>query len=321
MKLLKKDIKPNEPITTYFSIESMSLRKSKSKQNFLLIELYDKTGRINGYLWDEPVVMAATLAENSYVKVRGITKIINGALVLEIERIRNAEKHEIDIRDFFEVVSGGVDLWDDNLREALSNIRDENCKRLIDIFLKDEGFMEKFKTSPGGLSVHHNYIGGLIEHTLNTMSIAVMIADNNPALIDKDILVTGSFLHDIGKTSELCWEVSKGYTTEGKLLGHISIGFLMLQQKLSELKEFPEQLALMLKHMVLSHHGALEFGSPVRPATPEALALHLIENLDAKVNHLYCHLNNADPDKQWSHFDKILNTEIYQAYSRNFKKN
>lgn len=312
MKLMKKDIKANECLTTFFALETMELRRSKAQKNFLALDLYDKTGRVKGYIWNEPVIAAATLSEKSFVKVRGIAKMVNGSMIIEVERIRKAEKHEIDMSDFLEVVSGGVDLWHSKLLDLVKSVRDVNCKRLIDSFLKDEGFMELFLTSPGGISVHHNYVGGLLEHTVNIMIQAALTADRNPGLLDKDLLLTGAFLHDIGKTKEIYWEIAKEYTTEGRLLGHIGIGLLMLKEKLSGIKDFPQDISMLLKHMILSHHGELEYGSPVRPATPEALALHLIDNNDAKINHLYCHLGNSDPDKQWSYFDKILNTEIYQ---------
>jgi 3'-5' exoribonuclease len=312
MKLMKKDIKPNQMITTFFALESMEIKKSKAQRSFLSLDLYDKTGWIKGYLWNEPVMVAATLAEKSFVKIRGIAKMINSSLVIEVERIRKAEKHEIDIRDFLEIVSGGIELWHKKLLDSVKSIRDFNCRRLIDSFLKDDGFMELFLTSPGGISVHHNYVGGLLEHTVNTMMQAALTGDKDPGLLDKDLLLTGSFLHDIGKTKEIYWEIAKEYTTEGKLLGHIGIGLLMLEEKLSRIKDFPEDLSMLLKHMILSHHGDLEYGSPVRPATPEAVVLHLIENTDAKINHLYCHLGDSNPEKQWSHFDRFLNTEIYQ---------
>jgi len=151
MKLMKKDIRPNERITTFFALESMEIRMSKAQQNFLALDLYDKTGRIKGYLWNNPVITAATLSEKSFVKVRGIAKMINSALIIEVERIRKAEKHEIDMQDFLEVVSGGIDLWQGKLLDSIKLVRDVNCRELIDSFLGDEGFLEQFITSPGGV--------------------------------------------------------------------------------------------------------------------------------------------------------------------------
>jgi 3'-5' exoribonuclease len=314
MKLMKKDIKPNERITTYFALQSIELRKSrKTQQNYLVLGLFDRTGEIKGYLWDDPVVTAATLKEKSFVKVRGTTKSINGSLIINVEKIRQAEETEIDSMDYLEVVPGGRDLWQKRLFDAIELIRDQNCRRLISAFLEDDHFLENFTAAPGGKSVHHNYIGGLLEHTVNTMELASFIAEKHGGLVDGDLLLTGAFLHDIGKTRELSWFFGREYTTEGKLLGHIGLGVLMLEQRVSKLHEFPENLSLLIKHMILSHHGTLEYGSPVRPATTEALLLHLIENTDAKLNHLYCHLSMTSPLEEWTSYDRFLETEIYRG--------
>lgn len=309
---MKKDFKPNERITTFFALESMEIRRSKKMNYFLLLNLHDRTGSIRGYLWTDPIETSALLSEKTYVKVRGITKLINDSIALEVEKIRTAEKEEIDIRDFLDVVPGGMDLWHNKLLGSVEQIKDLNCRQVVDAFLKDEGFLELFITSPAGKTFHHNYIGGLLEHTAGVMSQAALIADRNPALLDKDLILTGAFLHDIGKTREIYWELARNYTTEGKLLGHISIGVSLLEEKLCKIEGFPPDLALQLKHMMLSHHGELEFGSPVRPATPEALVLNLIDNTDAKISHLYCHLKNSNPNDDWSPHDRFLNRELYQ---------
>jgi 3'-5' exoribonuclease len=312
MKLMRKDIRPNSSVTTFFALESIHLATSRDQRHFLVLSLYDKTGRIKGYIWNEPEETATRIREKSFVKVKGIARTANDSLALNIDRIRMAEKHEIDIRDFLEVVSGGIGLWQRKLFELVSLIKNGYCRQLINEFLKDSGFMEQFSTSPAGIWIHHNYIGGLLEHTVNIMTNAASMADCNPALVDKDLMLTGSFLHDIGKTREIYWEIGREYTTEGRLLGHISIGVSLLEDKISKLRDFSDEIAVFLKHMILSHHGQLEYGSPVKPATPEAIALHLLDSLDARINHLYCHLGNSNPDAVWSHFDKYLNTEIYQ---------
>ncbi len=320
MKLMKKDIEPNKRVTTFFALESMCLRRSKTQNNYLILDLYDRSGRIKGYLWSDPTEMAASLREKSYVKVQGISKVVNASIVLHIERIRTVDKGEVDIRDFLDVVPGGIDHWQKKLVSAIESVKDINCGRLVYSFLEDEKFLELFITSPGGLSVHHNYIGGLLEHTVSTMEQALSAADRHEGLLDRDLLSTAAFIHDIGKTREIYWEIGREYTTEGKLLGHITIGLIMLNEKLSRLDGFPDQLALLLKHMLLSHHGSLEYGSPVVPAPPEAVALNLIENTDAKLNHLYCHLGNSNSEDDWSHFDKVLSTQIYQRRVKSDQK-
>jgi len=315
LKLMSKDIRPNEKITTFFALESMELRKSKKDDYFLELGLYDRTGKIKGYLWKDPIETADTLKEKSFVRIGGTAFRVNGSLIINIERIRTAEKNEINIRDFLDVVPEGINLCYRRLLKIVESIKNQYLRALIDSFLKDDGFIELFIKSPGGLSIHHSYIGGLLEHTANIMSQAVSIADKYPDLIDKDLLLTGSFLHDIGKTQEIYWEIAREYTTEGKLLGHIGIGLLMLEEKLRDIKDFPYDLSLVLRHMILSHHGEKENGSPIRPATPEAIILHIIDNADARINHLYNYIKNSDKQLPWTQYNKCLSTEIYKMRS------
>ena len=312
MKLMKKDIRPNEEVETFLALESLQVRKSRNQRDFLELGLHDKTGKINGYLWNNPLEAAAELKEKTVVKVKGIASKVNGTIIINVERIRTASKDEFEIQDFLEVVPGGVSFWHKRLISIVETVSDPHCSELIEAFLGDGGFLELFITSPGGLSIHHNYIGGLLEHTTSAMEMVSSVSDRHPGLLNRNQLITGAFLHDIGKAREIYWEISREYTTEGKLLGHIALGLMMVDKKLATIKDFPEELANLLRHMILSHHGRLEYGSPVKPATPEALALHLMEQFDAKINHLYCHMGNSDPEKDWSEYDRILETQIYQ---------
>lgn len=312
MKLMKADIKANERVTSYFSLSSMQLRRGKNDKDFLVLDLNDKTGSIKGYLWIDPLVAASALTEKSFVKVRGISNMLNNSLTINIEKVRLAGKDEIDMSDFCEVVYGGIDYWHRRLLTMVELIDDMNCRRLLDSFLADEVFLKRFMSSPAGVKVHHNYIGGLLEHTVNVMAQSALLADIHQGQIDKSLLLTGAFLHDIGKTRELKYDPVKTYTTEGKLLGHIAIGISMIEEKLSGLPDFPEDISLQLKHMLLAHHGEPDWGSPVRPSTPEALALHMADNTDAKLNHIGSHIRSSNACGEWSSFDKILNTEIYQ---------
>lgn len=321
MKLMKAEIKANERITSYLSLLSMQLRRGKNDKDFLVLDLNDKTGSIKGYLWIDPLVAASTLTEKSFVKVRGLSNLLNNSLTINIEKVRPAREDEIDISDFAEVVQGGIDYWYHRLLTMVELIADMDCRRLVDSFLADEVFLKRFLPSPAGVKVHHNYIGGLLEHTVNTMAQSALLSDIHEGQIDKSLLLTGAFLHDIGKTRELKYDPVKTYTTEGKLLGHIAIGISMINEKLSGLPDFPEDISLQLKHMLLAHHGEPNFGSPVRPSTAEALALHMADNTDAKLNHIGSHIRSSNFCGEWSSFDKILNTEIYQKkFSREAPK-
>jgi 3'-5' exoribonuclease len=312
MKIMKKDIRANEQVTTFFALESMRLRTSKNKNNFLELSFLDRTGKIKGYLWNDPVIMSAVLREKTIVKVKANVSLYNDSLVMNVEKIRQANKDEYDMNDFMEVVAGGITHWRGRLNEAVAEIKESNCRRLVDSFLQDEAIMRPFSEAPGGVSVHHGYVGGLLEHTVMIMEQGHREAQKHPGLLDQDLLLTGAFLHDIGKTRELFWEMGREYTTEGRLMGHIAIGIMMIEEKLSAMPDFPKDLALLVRHMVLSHHGSLEFGSPVRPSIPEALVLSLLDNTDAKINNLNGQLANIGPDESWSGFDKILETSLYQ---------
>ena len=316
MKQMKSDLRPYAPVDTLFTLSASELRKARDQRTYLALSLSDRSGGIKGYLWTNPDEIAESLTPGMYVHLQGQAKPHNDTLIISIESIRRAGEEEVDISDFLSVVPGGVDLWMDRLREHIKLIKDTNCWSLVKTFFADAGFQEAFKTSPAGMTVHHNYIGGLLEHSVNTMSHAAHMAEKYPALLDRDLLLTGSLLHDIGKIREMTGGMTRTYTTEGKLLGHIPLGYIMLEERLHMIKGFPSDLGLLLKHMILSHHGNLEYGSPVRPATAEALALHHIENLDAKMNHLYNYFESCQPDQEWTPFDKFLSTEIYRGRYR-----
>ena len=312
MKQMVNELIENTEVTSYFALRSLELRKSRKENYYLVLTLADRTGSVRGYCWKDATGVAETLKEKPFVKVRGIVKTVNNSLAVDIEKIRPAESEEVEMADILEVVPEGVLYWQKRLHEAVKLIKDPDCLRLCRSFLWDLDFMSRFVKSPGGVTVHHAYIGGLMQHTVCGMELTASLSDKYPGLIDRDKAVTGAFLHDIGKTRELRYETVREYTTEGKLLGHILIGITMIEEKIAALNGFPEDLALDLKHMIISHHGEPDYGSPVRPATPEALALHMIDNADAKLNHLHGHLRNSSPDSLWSGFDRILGTEVYR---------
>lgn len=311
MKLMAAEIRPNEPVTSYFFLQALELRTSRDGRPFLCLTLSDRSGALKGYLWKDPETAAAAVTEGSFVKVMGRSTTIKNATALTIERIRPAEEAEISIGDFLEIVPEGIAHWKEVLIGLVGTMEDADCRGLIEAFLSDKEFLAAFEEAPGAMTVHHSYAGGLLQHTACVMDLASEVAGRYPDLICRDLLMTGAFLHDIGKTRELRGGLKKGYTEEGKLLGHILIGTEMIEEKISAIEGFPGELAMELKHMIISHHGEADYGSPVKPATAEALALHLIDNTDAKLNHLGCHLRGTDGNKPWSAYDRFMGTEIY----------
>ena len=185
-------------------------------------------------------------------------------------------------------------------------------KNLIEAFWNDEVFVQKFKTAPAAKKMHHAYIGGLLEHTLSMVSLADKIAGHYSG-VDRDLLLAGTILHDIGKTREYEYEISIDYSDEGRLINHIVIGIEMIDEKLSGIEEFPEEKMLLLKHMIVSHHGAREFGSPEPPKTIEAVILNYIDEIDSKVKGIRDFMANEDPNETWTSFHRLLERHFYKG--------
>lgn len=312
MKLMKNELKPFQQIETYLFLERKEIRKTKEGEDYLFLSLSDREGTIGGYVWDNPKEVAALIPERSIVKLTGITKKLYDSLVIHIRRVEPAHPDEIHLKDFVADLSDDISQWTKKLSMLIKHITDPYCRSLIVSFLLDREFVTEFIMAPGGTWIHHAYKGGLIEHTVSVMELALMTAERYPHIVHKDLILTGAFIHDIGKTKELCGDNGKYiYSCEGKLLGHIGIGYGMVRERILRIKDFPRETALHMEHMILSHHGYNEYGSPVRPATPEAVILHLIDSYDARINHLGYLIRGVDQDREWSNFDKILGTAIY----------
>lgn len=310
---MKNELKPFQQIETYFFLERKEIRKTKEGEDYLFLSLSDRDGTIGGYVWDNPREVATLIPERSIVKLTGITKKLYDSLVIHVRRVEPAHPDEIHLRDFVADLSDdNISQWTKKLFMLIKHIANPYCRSLLTSFLVDMEFVTEFIVAPGGKWIHHAYRGGLIEHTVSVMELALMTAQRHPHLVHKDLILTGAFIHDIGKTKELSGDNGRYvYSREGRLLGHIGIGHSMVKERISRIENFPYEIALPMEHMILSHHGYNEYGSPVRPATPEAVVLHLIDSYDARINHLGCLMRGIDPEREWSNFDKILGTAIY----------
>lgn len=320
MKIMIKDIKPNQIVNSIFVLDSFELRRDKKGKEYILLNLRDRSGSIKAFIWNASHSTCEKLITKTFLNVRGYSRVLENTLIIDLYDWRYANWDEVEMEDFVEVVKEGISYWYNRFIELIDLIEEPYCRTLIEVFINDEELMEIFKTRPAAISMHHNYIGGLLEHTVSTMGLSALTADKYPDVLDKSILITGAFLHDIGKTKELKGNASIEYTTEGELLGHITLGILILEDKIGLFEDFPKELALHLKHIILSHHGKLEFGSPVAPKTPEAIVISTLEGLDAKFNHLYRILKNSDAYHVKSFYDtfldsRILTERLYKAAS------
>jgi 3'-5' exoribonuclease len=272
----------NEMVTSYFALSSLSVREKKQGGQYLALTLTDKTGTMEARMWDEIAEALASCSEGCYVKVQGQVSKYQGKFQITLQKMRNAAESEIDPADYLPATRFDVDEMWTELRGYVSQFTNPDLKRLVFAFLDDETIAAAYRSAPAAKRLHHAWLGGLLEHVVTLVRVCLATAPFYPE-VDPDLLVTGAILHDIGKTRELYWKNSFGYTLEGQLIGHISIAQGMLIEKVKELAPFPEKLRLLVEHMILSHHGKYEFGSPKLPMTSEALLLNVLDDLEAKM--------------------------------------
>jgi 3'-5' exoribonuclease len=271
----------NMGITSYFCVSQMQKRDKKTGGQYLALTLSDKTGSFDARMWDDFAEAAATCVEGGYAKVQGQVSKYQGKFQITLSKMRNAAESEVDAADFQAVSQFPVAQMDAELRGIVDNFKDADLKRLVLAFLDDEEIGPAFRVAPAAKMLHHAWIGGLLEHVLTLVKVCLATAPFYPE-VNQDLLVTGAILHDIGKVKELSWKTNFAYTLEGQMIGHISIAQGLLREKVKELAPFPERLRILVEHMILSHHGKYEFGSPKLPMTPEAMLLSALDDLEAK---------------------------------------
>ena len=312
------DLSDGETIEEIFLLADKQLRANRNADLFLLAQLKDKTGMISGLMWNVSEDSTNHIEQGHYVKVRGKAQLYQGNLQMILTHIDTVPEAVVDVEDFQTVLSRDAGELQNRLHEILRGIKTVPLRQLTECFLSDDEIMQAFVLAPAGVKAHHAYHGGLLEHVVNLLEVAVRIGDLYPK-IDSDLLLVGIFLHDLGKIRELEFETAFLYSDEGQLLGHLIIAVEILTEKILELEQkegmqFPEETALRLKHMILSHHGNYEYGSPKLPMTPEAIALHHLDNLDAKVNE-FTQMIESDPNRSsnWTPFNNRIERKLFKG--------
>lgn len=308
--LFVKDLKPGLEVTEIFVLRKKEL-KEYDGQKFLKLELGDKSGRIDAVIWDD-IDQAYTKAQvGEMVKVKGWVTTYKEMPQLKVDRIRKAKKDEIDLVDFLPQADRDFNLLYDDFKNTIQTIQNSYLKRLLELLMEDSFLMEKFKRAPGGKLWHHARIGGLLEHTLKVTSICEK-ATQMYDLVDRDLLITGALLHDLGKANSYSADGFFDYTDEGRLLGHIVSGDELIHEKIQKISDFPIGLALKLKHLILSHQGQLELASPVVPQTIEAIILHYADEMDANADAFSQIIKTQKiKGKKWSDWVHLINRFIY----------
>ena len=307
-----------ESVNQIFLASEKQLRPNRNGNLYLQLELSDRSGSIGARMWNASENDYRNFDNGDYVCVEGSTQLFQGTIQLIASSIRRAPQGDVDVDDFLILGSKQIDEYTARLQEMLRKMRDPHLLNLTECFLVDEEFMRKLAAAPAGVKNHHAYHGGLLEHVVNLMELVNSVAPHYPA-INLDLLLTGAFLHDIGKIDELAYERDFTYTDEGQLIGHLVMAVGILDKKLRETERLtgepvPDELALRLKHMIVSHHGQYEYGSPKLPMTLEAAALHYLDNLDAKM-HSFEQLMRDDPNVQsaWTNYHHSLGRKLFKG--------
>lgn len=307
-----------ENVEEVYLVAEKQLRANRNGNLYIQVDLRDRTGTMNARFWNAGEPLFRSFEPGDFVTVRGKVQLFQGALQMILSHLERVEAEKVELTEFLPHTDKDIPLLLARLREALRKIGNPHLKALAECFLMDDRFVRDFSQCPAGVRNHHAYVGGLLEHVVNlldaTERLLPLYAD-----VDPDLLRIGVFLHDCGKVRELTYRRSFAYTDEGQLLGHIVIGAEMVTEKVAQVRAltgepFPHELLLRVKHMILSHHGQLDFGSPVVPMTPEAMALAALDNLDAKVHTFTRDIrDDRNPMTAWTPFSPALQRRLFKG--------
>ncbi|MBW1859649.1 MAG: HD domain-containing protein [Deltaproteobacteria bacterium] len=305
-------IRAGQTVNDLFVVREKQLAYKKDGNPYLTITLADRTGNVKAVAWDNVEEISKAFAAGDHVKVKGNATEYKGSLQLVVLNLARHDPSEVNPRDFLPSAERDVDQMLGRLIEISQTVENHYLSRLLSAFFEDTAFVDRFKIAPAAKKMHHAYLGGLLEHTLSMALLVQAIAGHYKG-IDKDLLLTGGILHDIGKVDEFSYETHIDYSDAGRLLSHIVIGVEMLGAKIATINDFPEDLSLVLKHMIVSHHGTRDFGSPEPPMTLESIILHYLDELDAKVTAVRTFMDSEDPDAAWTSYHRVLERFFYKG--------
>lgn len=303
-------LKEGMRISEVYLCKSKQIAQTKTGKDYGNLVLQDKTGTIDSKIWDLGSPGVGNFEALDYVRVDADVTMFQGNHQLNVRRIRKADEEEYIPSDYLPVSGKDIDKMYVELLDYIKSIRNPYLNQLaVSFFVKDAGFVKAFRFHSAAKSVHHGFVGGLLEHTLSVVGICNYLAGHYPEL-NRDLLLSAALFHDIGKIQELSVLPENDYTDDGQLLGHIMIGVEMVSDRIHQIPEFPVKLTTELKHCILAHHGELEFGSPKKPALLEALALSFADNMDAKLETMIEALRGGGDNKGWLGYNRFLETNL-----------
>jgi 3'-5' exoribonuclease len=296
----------NKVITSCFVVISKQVKPKKTGEPYLALTLGDRTGQIEAKMWDNVEDSLDAFEQDDFLKIKGLVNKYKNRFQITIHKLRRLGESEVDFADYLPKTTKDIgELWQ-TLAGFVATFQNPYLKALVEAFMSDPEIAEAYRCAPAAKTLHHAYIGGLLDHVVSLCRSCDLVCRNYPQ-INRDLLLTGAFLHDIGKIHELTYNRSFSYTTRGQLLGHMVIELEMLQSKLALVPGFPDELKTLVEHLIISHHGQYEFGSPKLPMFPEALMLHYLDDLDSKMESMRAHFEReAGTDSAWTGYNSSL---------------
>jgi 3'-5' exoribonuclease len=296
----------NKVVTSSFVVVSKQVKPKKTGEPYLALTLGDRTGQIEAKMWDNVEESIDAFEQDDFLKIKGLLNKYKNRFQITIHKLRRLADSEVDFSDYLPKTTKDIgELWQ-TLAGFVASFQDPHLKALVEAFMADPEIAEAYRNAPAAKSLHHAYIGGLLDHVVSLSRSCDLLCRNYPQ-INRDLLLTGAFLHDIGKIHELTYNRSFSYTTRGQLLGHMVIELEMLHAKIAQVPGFPDELKTLVEHLIISHHGQYEFGSPKLPMFPEALMLHYLDDLDSKMESMRAHFERGgDPEGVWTGYNPSL---------------
>jgi 3'-5' exoribonuclease len=299
------DLNAEQNVTTFFLVHEKEVRSTREGKQYLRLELGDRSGTIEARMWDQFELAAKDVSRDDFVKVQARVEIYKNRPQLSLLQLRLAKPDEIDLADYLPHSKEDVGKMYTQLKEYAASISNPWLRRLATAIISDPAIEARYKRAPAAKVIHHAYLGGLLEHVVSLCGLAKQVAAHYPEL-DLDLLLTAAILHDVGKLDELCYERAIGYTVEGQLLGHIVMELETVAKAIAKIEGFPEPLKVVLQHLLISHHGEYEFGSPKLPMIREALVFHFLDDLDSKLAAVRSALAIDSGEPEWSAYSSAL---------------
>ncbi len=304
-----------ETINSVYVVREPILRSTTRGDLYIAMYLCDRTGQLNGRMWQASEVVYKSLPKPGFVHVQGRSELYQNNLQIVINNIAAIDPSKVKVEDYLARTTKDCGQMFKEVKEIVGTVKHPQLAALCQAFLADKELMKNFYSAPGGMKVHHDCIGGLLEHTHGMLRVAKAILPLYPQ-VQADLVLAGIFLHDMGKTEELAYDMTFSYTDSGQLIGHISKSLLMIHRKADALrasgKPISPEVLDTISHIILSHHGAYEFGSPKLPATAEAFMVYYLDDLDAKINQVTSAIDEETSESNWTTWQNTLQTRLYR---------